>query len=220
LEEKKEIKNIFKNNTIWEAVNITDSPINSIKEKKEDKTFSFLFASRISPIKNIDFLVNIFLRRVFSKDITIDLYGPIEDKEYWNKCMILIKQLPDNITCNYHGAIDYYSLNNIYSTYDFFILPTHGENFGHAIYSALANGLPAIISNKTPWQDLEIHNAGFVLDLNIDIFASTIEKCLNLNIEEREQMKKNALKYAKDFYNKSTAIKDTKNMFIGKIKQK
>jgi len=115
----------------------------------------------------------------------------------------------------YHGSIDYYSLTSIYPKYNFFILPTHGENFGHAIYSSLANGLPVIISNKTPWQDLSKYNAGFVLELNIDIFTDTIEKCLNLEEQEIAQMKLDTLKYAQKFYDESNAIKDTENMFLG-----
>ena len=35
-----------------------------------------------------------------------------------------------------------------------FLLPTGGENFGHAIFEALSCGVPALISDRTPWRDL------------------------------------------------------------------
>ena len=37
---------------------------------------------------------------------------------------------------------------------DLFLLPTGGENFGHAIFEALACGVPALISDQTPWRGL------------------------------------------------------------------
>lgn len=214
-EEKSEISTLFKNKIIWTATNITDLPKKNINFKKRNNSIYFLFVSRISPKKNLDFLINIFYQKKFSKKIHLDIYGPIDDKKYWDKCLNLMSKLPENISCNYHGPIDYYSLNSIYPNYDFFILPTFGENFGHAIYSSLANGLPVIISNKTPWQDLSKYNAGYVLDINIDIFANTIQKCINFSDDERKKMKEDSLNYAQKFYNESSSISDTEKMFLG-----
>ncbi len=46
-----------------------------------------------------------------------------------------------------------------------YILPTQGENFGHSIYEALINGLPVIISDQTPWRNLEREAIGFDIAL-------------------------------------------------------
>lgn len=35
-----------------------------------------------------------------------------------------------------------------------FLLPSHNENFGLAIGEALANGVPAVVTNSTPWEGL------------------------------------------------------------------
>ena len=43
---------------------------------------------------------------------------------------------------------------------------TSGENFGHAIIEALACGCPVIISDQTPWNDLESFGAGWVIPLD------------------------------------------------------
>ena len=49
--------------------------------------------------------------------------------------------------------------------YHFFILPTLGENFGHVFIEALAAGCPLIISNRTPWLELEKKGIGWDIPL-------------------------------------------------------
>jgi glycosyltransferase involved in cell wall biosynthesis len=46
-----------------------------------------------------------------------------------------------------------------------FVLPTLGENFGHAIFEALSAGRPVLISNKTPWLNLREKETGWDLSL-------------------------------------------------------
>jgi glycosyltransferase involved in cell wall biosynthesis len=44
---------------------------------------------------------------------------------------------------------------------ELFVLPSHSENFGLVIAEALAAGVPALVTDKTPWHDLERQNAGW-----------------------------------------------------------
>jgi len=44
-------------------------------------------------------------------------------------------------------------------------MPSQGENFGHTMVEALAAGLPLLISDRTPWKELERQNAGWDLPL-------------------------------------------------------
>ena len=215
LKEKHQINNLFSNVKVWSAGNITDLPIKKLEINKAKENLSIIFVSRISRIKNIEFIIDIFTSHIFKNEVLIDIYGPIEDKGYWNYCIKLSQNLPDNISFNYKGFINYYSLQEIYQSYDLFILPTHGENFGHAIYSALANGLPVVISNNTPWQDLKEHNAGFVLDLDTKKFANVIEHFFSMSDKELINMKKDTLIYAQKYYDLSDSIKNTENMFLG-----
>jgi glycosyltransferase involved in cell wall biosynthesis len=46
------------------------------------------------------------------------------------------------------------------------ILPTHGENFGHAIFEAFASGRPVLISDQTPWRNLPAQHLGWDLPLS------------------------------------------------------
>jgi glycosyltransferase involved in cell wall biosynthesis len=42
-----------------------------------------------------------------------------------------------------------------------FLLPSHGENFGLSIAEALANGVPALVTDTTPWSGLNSTGAGW-----------------------------------------------------------
>ncbi len=112
-----------------------------------------VFFSRIVPHKNLDFLLCVLqsVRSIWH----LDIYGTIEDKVYWEKCLDLIKKLPKNITVQYKGEINTESAYFILPKYSLFILPTKGENFGHVISEALNCSVPVLISDLTPWKQID-----------------------------------------------------------------
>jgi glycosyltransferase involved in cell wall biosynthesis len=48
-----------------------------------------------------------------------------------------------------------------YSVASLFLLPSHGENFGLSIAEALASGVPALVTDTTPWMGLNRNGAGW-----------------------------------------------------------
>jgi glycosyltransferase involved in cell wall biosynthesis len=48
-----------------------------------------------------------------------------------------------------------------YAIASLFLLPSHGENFGLSIAEALANGVPALVTDTTPWSGLNATGAGW-----------------------------------------------------------
>lgn len=48
-----------------------------------------------------------------------------------------------------------------YGIASLFLLPSHGENFGLSIAEALANGVPALVTDTTPWSGLNRTGAGW-----------------------------------------------------------
>ena len=122
-----------------------------------------VFISRISPKKNLDGLLNILSSSRSS--IQLDIFGPIEDTDYWNLCLNLIDQMPENISVHYRGALTPLEIAGTFSDYDVFLFPTHGENFGHVIFEALSSGTPVLISDQTPW---EADSGGGVTVLPLD----------------------------------------------------
>ena len=101
--------------------------------------------------------------------ITFNIFGPLEDMAYWEKCRRIIEKLPANIQGHYQGILDHDEVIRVMAMHDLFFLPTHGENFGHVIVEALAAGCPILISDQTPWRDLEKEGVGW--DLPLSVFA-------------------------------------------------
>jgi glycosyltransferase involved in cell wall biosynthesis len=48
-----------------------------------------------------------------------------------------------------------------YAVASLFLLPSHGENFGLSIAEALANGVPALVTDTTPWSGINEIGAGW-----------------------------------------------------------
>ncbi len=108
-----------------------------------------LFLSRISPMKNLDFLLRALKEITVSVELSI--FGPVEDLIYWKECIKLIHKLPSNIKVIIGDEVPHNEIINIFKRNDLFVLPTRGENFGHVIIEALSAGLPTLTSDKTPW---------------------------------------------------------------------
>jgi glycosyltransferase involved in cell wall biosynthesis len=79
----------------------------------------------------------------------------------------------------------------------FFYLTTWGENFGHAIAEALQHGKPVIISNRTPWRNLEEHQAGWDLPLEASSFAPVLQQCLKMEQQEYDALSIAAKQYGR-----------------------
>ncbi len=124
----------------------------------------FVFLSRIHPKKNLLFAISLF--KVIEGKAQFDIYGPIEDEDYWNKCQEEIKRLPDNVKVEYKGLVGHDQVHEVFSRYDAFLFPTLSENYGHVIAESLIIGTPAIVSDQTPWRNLEQFGAGWDISLN------------------------------------------------------
>lgn len=166
---------------------------------KKSGELKIVFLSRISPGKNLTYALDL-IKKLDGK-ITFDIYGNISDSNYWEECKRKIRNLPKNVTCIYKGSILPDMAIQVFSSYDAFLFPTLGENFGHVIYEALLSGCIPLISNNTPWDNLEEAGCGYVTCLEDNNgYANKINKLLLLDDVGISRIRKNAYLYAKDFY--------------------
>jgi glycosyltransferase involved in cell wall biosynthesis len=133
-------------------------------EKKEGE-LKLCFISRVSEKKNLNFAIDV-LKEVTDGDITFDVYGPIEDESYWNRCKENAKLLPTNINFNYKGILTPSQIGETLSQYHALFLPTQNENYGHIIVEALQHARLVVLSDQTPWRNLQRENVGFDIALN------------------------------------------------------
>ena len=67
-------------------------------------------------------------------------------------------------------------------------MPTLGENYGHAIFEAMTTGVPVMISDQTPWRNLEQMKVGWDIPLQMkDKFREAITQAAGWNQEEYDE---------------------------------
>ena len=187
LQEKKDIEKHLR----VEARNIRviPNPVSNVvseykaKDKIEGK-LKLVFISVISEKKNLTYLLDIF-HKLTNSEIELDIYGVVKDRHYFEEFLSKSQSMPKNVTINYKGSIPNEQVIKHIQNYHFFILPTLGENFGHAIFESVSAGRPVIISDKTPWRDLEKEKAGWDIPLeNKDNFIEILNKCSLMDQQE------------------------------------
>ena len=130
-------------------------------------TIRLAYISRVTRKKNIAFLIEILKSYHGERHIILDIYGPAngKDKIYLEECMSVSKD-SSNLKVSYKGPIVHECVQNCLKKYDFFVLPTLGENFGHAIADAILAGVPVIVSKFTAFKDVEEFKVGHIIDIN------------------------------------------------------
>lgn len=178
------------------------------QEKHRHEPLKLIFLSRISPKKNLEFCAEV-LNQVKGTEVCFDVYGMAENLEYWDKCRRKLEHLPSNVHYCYCGEVNASDVIQIFSKYDVFLFPTKGENFGHVIYEALAAGCVPIISDQTPWQDLEENECGVVVSIgNAEGFSTAIQKfSAYKSLGKLSELAENAIQYARD--KRERAIQDS-----------
>jgi Glycosyltransferase len=175
------------------------------KAPKQRGSLKVVFLSRICRMKNLKFAISTFLN--VTGYVQFDIYGPIEDKLYWEECLKFIRDLPGNVKVNYLGAVSSDTVKSIYRGYDLFYLPTLGEGFGHAIIEALQTGCPVLISDRTPWGEVGSAGGGTVVSLdNPEDFALSLQRYVNMEFEEYEEVSSRAFEFSLSYANPSELV--------------
>lgn len=212
IEEKNDIVSIFGNNSqIYIASNISIISTDKMPISKEVGELRLVFFSRISPKKNLEFALNI-LKKIANKNISLDIYGSIEDVAYWNTCKNIIEK--SNLNAHYKGELTPSNVQKALSNYHFLFLPTLHENYGHVIIEALTSGCGLILSSNTPWRNLKDKNIGYDIDLKDEMnFIEAINECLSLNQEQYNQVRNNCYSFVMNNINPTKDINNTKLIF-------
>jgi len=176
-----------------------------------------IFLSRVSPKKNLDFALRV-LGKV-NVPVTFDIYGIVDDEHYWCDCQNQISRLPENITVTYQGVITHEQVVPIMRNYDLFLFPTRGENYGHVIPEALAAGVPVLISDQTPWRDLDEQGVGYVRPLSDERgFVEVLQVQARLDNQSRIVQREKAHAYARRVSADSSVVAQNRDMFLNLIK--
>ena len=165
------------------------------KPAKRPGAAKMVFLSRFMRKKNFKWLLEMLPG--IEGDLTIDIYGPVEDESYRQECQQIIKTLPDGIRIDGRGAVPHDAVAKTLAKYHFFVLPTLGENFGHIFIEALSAGCPLLISDRTPWRNLEKEEIGWDIPLETpEKWLAAINCCLEMDNDDYQTMSKKARDFA------------------------
>jgi glycosyltransferase involved in cell wall biosynthesis len=173
---------------------------------KQEGRLRVVCASRITPKKNLHFLLDVLGR--CRGAIDLDLIGPIDDTAYWVKCQQTMGRLPAHVSVKYVGELPHAGLLERLASYDALLLPTRGENFGHVIVEAWAAGCPVLVSDRTPWRRLSEQGTGWDVPLEPDRWVEAMHRLIALGNDELLAMRKRAIERARQVWNEGRSGDD------------
>ena len=192
----------------------------TIHKRKKTGELRAFFISRISPEKNI--IQSIDILKECHSSIWFTIYGPILNQQYWEKVEEKLLELPSNIHAAYKGNINSKQVVETLEQEHVFLFTTIGENYSHVVHEALSAGCPCVISDQTPWQDLDKNCAGHVLPLNDNSrFVKAIESYAEMAETDFQKISDAAHDYARRVSRESAETTGYSVLFnsVKKVKQ-
>ena len=186
--EKQEVLAYFPQAKLFVASNLA-TQLSTRFEQKEKKSgeLNLVFISRVYEKKNILGAIRA-LNQGFKGQINYDIYGPMEDTAYWEECLTVAKELPKNVSISYKGLLKHEEIYDVLIQYHFLYFMTFNENFGHVIIEAMNCSCPVIISDQTPWRQLQSNKLGWdISNTDMPMIREAINHALDMEQPEYDE---------------------------------
>jgi glycosyltransferase involved in cell wall biosynthesis len=153
-----------------------------------------LFMGRIHAKKGCDLAIEAFAR-VFGPHPEWQLVMAGPDQTGWrSELMQLTERLGITERVTWTGMLSADVKWGALHAAEFFLRPSHQENFGVVVAEALACGVPALISNKVNiWREIEVSNAGLVAADTLAGTVALLEQWMSLGVAGQNRLRSNAL---------------------------
>lgn len=177
------------------------------------KTRQILFLSRVHVKKGINFLIEAAsVLREELKGYKILVAGE-GDADYVAAMKKMIEERGVQDTVQLIGGVYGDEKWRLFQSSDFFVLPTHSENFGLAIAESLASGTPVITTVGTPWTDLNDTDSGACIEIGTQPLVDALRKFLTLSDTELETMGRNGRKLIEEKYSSRVMAKEMMEVY-------
>lgn len=183
-QEKSDISRYFPRNNFVIVPNLSSSGSEkkSKKRKKNQDEINIVSVARIAPEKNIEFALECLKQIQSDIQVKMIFIGSVYDQKYFEKCRQRAATLKERFEISFLGHKNPEEIDSYYKSAHLFFLPTLGENYGHAIVEAIHHNLPVLISDNTPWKNLDEENLGADYPLtDISAFSAYIEKIAHMS---------------------------------------
>ena len=212
-DEVSEIQQQFPGARVILVPNVPQWPADVLPERgPDDGVLKLVLVGRIHPIKNVHIAIESL--RGLSVPCELVLVGPAEDAAYESRCRQLAGELVGAARVIFAGALDERAVREQLIRADALILPTQGENFGHAIFESFSVGTPVIISDCTIWRDLADKQAGWDLPLDEpEAFARAVRALSSTGPKARQTLREGALCVARTFVQQQNFPGDYRRLF-------
>lgn len=207
LTEEEQIKNHISTDKIFMIPNYIAPAkrYENIIDKKQ-----FIFLGRIHPIKCIENIIEaIIISKSFIKNnFSFIIVGEHEKRFNWyfEKLKSTIRENNLGKYIKFTGHVEGHQKQILLAESRALILSSSSENFGNVVLESLNQGTPVIASRGTPWEILESSNCGFhVLNTPQEI-SNSIEKLIDMPIEEYYKIRKNSIKLVIDKFDIASNI--------------
>jgi len=206
-------QNFGKNCSIFKVGNVSKKPWPApAPHIKQQGTLRLSHLSLIAPVKNIHTLLQVVSN--CTQKIELDIYGPVKDQEYWNRCLLEMQNLPNHVQVHYKQELDPFKVQETLAGYDAMILLTTGENFGHALFENMSIGRPVITSYFTPWNELQLKKAGWNVNISLPgTITALLDELAKKDTTEWEQFCRQAHAIASNYFNGQGLPEKYKQLF-------
>jgi len=110
--------------------------------------------------------------------------------------------------------VEHESVGRIFAEHNLFLFPTLGENFGHVICEALSAGCPVLISDQTPWRNLQKEGVGWDIPLaETERFRAVLQQCVNGGDEWYASLAARASEYANKVVSDPAIVEENRRLF-------
>jgi glycosyltransferase involved in cell wall biosynthesis len=212
--EVKDIQRIFPNaKSITVAGNIPGRVEATVSQViKSPNSIQLVFTGRMHPIKNLHYLLQA-LQHV-TGHIILNIIATREDDAYLDKCKKISSELGKHIQVNWLLDLPHHQIKAQLQSAHFFVLLSEVESFGHAIFEALAVGCPVLISDQTPWKNLQKKQAGWDLPIsNLQAISATLQKMIDMDDQEWQSYRMGSLNLAENYVKRLNVDKEYSILF-------
>ncbi|MFM7471843.1 MAG: glycosyltransferase [Nodosilinea sp.] len=186
-EEAKALKQLFPDKPIaLIPFGISLANLPPLKTPKTTSKGRVLFLSRLHPVKGLKYLVEAW-HSLQPDDWELIIAGP-DEAGHQAEIEQLIDQLGITSSIRFVGAVSGNQKWQLYQSADLFVLPSLTESFGLVVVEALANGLPVITTQGTPWSQLETEGCGWWIDGGVAALVDALRQATTLTQAERIAM--------------------------------